>query len=137
VDSSTLGIKSLGGNIGTMQTMQIVMPEQEIVTDAERKKAVNRCQTLLGKEGFSEFWVPAAPAKGRDGFQVIMAAKGPRTVRILVLLEKEVDLEETRTRLLATYAQGETRVYVPWPLRWRLLSNLERWGLDGIAVTGW
>ncbi len=119
-----------------MQAMQMVMSEQEVVTDAERKKAVNRCQTLLGKEGFREFWVPAASGKGRAGSQVIMAAKGPRTVRVLVLLEKEVDLEETRIRLVATYARGETRVYVPWPLRWRLLSNLERWGLDGVAVSG-
>ena len=107
------------------------------MSDAGRKKAVNRCQALLEEEGFKEFWAIAARAGGGAGPTVIVAAKGPRTVRILILVEEEVDLEATRDRLRDSQERGETRAYVPWPLRWRLLSNLDRWRLDGIAVAGW
>jgi hypothetical protein len=120
-----------------MQAMQMIMPRKGVVSDADRMKAVSRCQALLEKEGFIEFRATAIRAKEGAGSPIIRAAKGSRTVRVLILLEKEVDLEETREKLRDSHERGETRVYVPWPLRWRLLSNLERWGLDGIAVTGW
>jgi hypothetical protein len=53
---------------------------------------------------------------------------------VLVLLERDVDSAETRDRIRAALEQGETRICVPWPLKWRALSNLESWGLHGVAV---
>jgi hypothetical protein len=115
--------------------MRMIEPGKQAVSDADRKKAVSRCQALLEEEGFMEFWA-AARARGASP-PVIVAARGPRIVRVLILLEEEVDLDVTREKLRDSHERGETRAYVPWPLRWRLLSNLERWGLDGIAVAGW
>jgi hypothetical protein len=58
-------------------------------------------------------------------------------VRVFVLLDGEVDSPDTRRRIHAAYRQGETRVLVPWPLRWRMLSNVARWDLYGVSVGGW
>ena len=117
--------------------MRMVEPMSRVVSDADRMKAVSRCQSLLREEGFREFWAAATGTRRGGGASLIMAEKGSRMVRVLVVLEKEVDLDETKQRLREAHERGETRAYVPWPLRWRLLSNLERWGLDGIAVAGW
>jgi hypothetical protein len=56
---------------------------------------------------------------------------------VLVLLDEEIDAPETRERIRHAMRDGETRVWVPWPLRWRALSNLERWGVRGVPVLGW
>jgi len=56
---------------------------------------------------------------------------------VLVLLDSEVDSEKTRERIRGRYRLGETRVFVRWPLRWRMLSNVARWDLRGVAVSTW
>jgi len=58
-------------------------------------------------------------------------------VRVVVLSMEEVDETAARRRVHDLVRTGETRVYVPWPLRWRFLSNLDRWRLRGVAVVGW
>ncbi len=116
--------------------MRMMVPKKEVVSDADRTKAVSRCQALLEKEGFVEFWDTSRRENGGTHSPVIVAAKGSRKIRVLILLEKEVDLRETRNKVKDSHDRGETRVCVPWPLKWRVLSNLEAWGLDGVAVTG-
>jgi len=67
----------------------------------------------------------------------LIASNGSRIVQVLVLLDSEVDSEKTRERIRRRYRSGETRVSVRWPLRWRMLSNVARWGLRGVAVSTW
>lgn len=102
------------------------------------QEAVRQSLASLRREGFS---VPEigrgfrARGTQRDG--VLLAAKGPHVVRVIVLLDGDVDSRSTRARVRAAYRRGETRVFVPWTLRWRMLSNVERWGLPGVSVSGW
>ncbi len=101
------------------------------------REAFERSRALLRREGFTVSWVAASSA-GRNGGPVdLLAVNGARVVRVIVLLDGEVDSPETRDRIRAAYRQGETRVYVRWPLSWRVLSNLARWDLRGVAVSGW
>ncbi len=67
----------------------------------------------------------------------LLAIAGSHLVRVIVLQDGEVDAPGTRERIRAAYRKGETRVVVRWPLSWRVLSNLARWGLRGVAVSGW
>jgi len=102
----------------------------------DRREALKRCRTRLAREGFVVSWVIDGPARRSVRPPDLMAAVGPRTVRVFVLLDDEVDARETRDRIRASAREGETRVCVPWRLRWRVLSNLERWSLAGVSVAG-
>lgn len=81
-------------------------------------------------------WVVGTPGKGPAPPE-LHAARAGRLVRVLVLLDSEIEGDETRKRVRAAVREGETRVYVPWPLRWRILTNLERWSVRGVSVAGW
>lgn len=111
--------------------LPVPMPPEE-----DWRDAVRRSSALLRKEGFLVSR-PGGPRSPDDTSPDLTAADGSRVIRVFVLLDREIDAEETRDRLRAAYREGETRVYVPWPLSWRVLSNLTRWGLRGISVLGW
>ena len=101
------------------------------------KGAVNRSRATMRREGFTLSSVRAGPRlRGADPPD-LLATSGARVVRVFVLLDPAVDAEETRQRITAAYRNGETRVFVRWPLRWRMLSNVDRWGLRGVSVTTW
>ena len=82
-------------------------------------------------------WVWPPPKQNGVRPPDLIATNGYRIVRVFVLLEKEVDAASTKNSISASLREGETRVYVPWPLRWRAISNLDRWSVDGVAVAGW
>jgi hypothetical protein len=102
------------------------------------REAFERSRALLQREGFTVSWA-VPPSAGRRGGRPLdlLAVNGPRIIRVIVLLDGDVDSPETRDRIRAAYRRGETRVYVRWPLSWRVLSNLARWDLRGVAVSGW
>jgi hypothetical protein len=110
-------------------------PGAEIGSD--RREALERCRARLARDGFTVSVVVGGPGGHAAGSPDLMAANGSRLVRVLVLLDQEIDAPQTRGRVRRALRDGETWVWVPWPLRWRALSNLDRWGLRGAAVTGW
>jgi len=120
-----------------MQASHASEPEVAMAVAGDRRQALERCRTLLAREGFTVSLVVQAPARRRDRPPELIASSGPRAIRVFVLGEDEVNAPETRSRIRSALKEGETRVYVPWPLRWRVLSNLERWRLRGAAVAGW
>jgi len=101
------------------------------------REALERSSALLRREGFTVSWVVSSPPGNGKRPPDLLVANGSRVIRVIVLLDGEIDAPETRERIRAAYRQGETRVYVRWPLSWRVLSNLARWGLQGVAVSGW
>jgi len=117
-----------------MQAMQSLSRKAISVMEDDRQEALDRCSDLLEEERFSVSWVSGPPLKGGVRPHDILATKFSHAVRVLVLLERDVDSAETRDRIRSALEQGETRVCVPWPLKWRALSNLESWGLHGVAV---
>ncbi len=104
-----------------------------------RRDAVRRTSALLREEGFNISRIAGLDRSARRGARSpdLIAANGPRVIRVFVLIDGQIDADETKDRLRAAYREGETRVYVRWPLSWRLLSNLTRWGLRGVSVLGW
>ena len=120
-----------------MDQSSVSVPNARWAPEDRRLEALDRCRVLLGREGFTVSWVLTAPSSRANGSPDLLAADGPRPIRIIVLLEGEIDDKRTRARIRSALRQGETRVYVPWPLRWRLLSNLERWRLPGTSVVSW
>ncbi len=127
-------------NIGFMVAMQSLdnrnsLPVEEGV-DEGRPETLDRCSNLLEEENFTVSRAPVSPWE--DGIRPpdLVATKGSEVVSVLVLEEDDVDAPETEARVRAAKQRGETRLYVPWPLRWRALSNLQRWGLPGVAVVG-
>lgn len=117
-----------------MQATQSLSRNADIVMEDDRQEALDRCSELLEEENFSVSWVSGPPLKGGVKPHDILATKGFHAVRVLVLLDQDVDAPETKERIQAALEQGETRICVPWPLRWRALSNLDRWGFRGVAV---
>ena len=118
-----------------MTLSQVPTLGERSATDGDRRDAVERCRVLLAREGFA-VWV-VAPSDGRSGRSPeLLAENGARVLRVFVLLDRDVDAPGTRSRIRASLREGETRVCVPWPLRWRMLSNLDRWGLSGVSVAG-
>ncbi len=100
-----------------------------------RVEAIHRCGKLLESQGFR-----VQKPRFRDRRVLppdLIASKRGRLVRIVVVADGEVDERDTRQRILASVRRGETRVYVHWTLRWRALSNLARWEIQGVAVEGW
>lgn len=120
-----------------MAQSSVSVSEARWTPEDRRREALDQCRALLEREGFTVSWVLAAPNPRANGSPDLLAADGPRLIRIVVLLNGEIDDKRTRARIRSALRQGETRVYVPWPLRWRLLSNLERWQLHGPSVVGW
>ena len=102
-----------------------------------RHSAMDRCNGLLTREGFTVSSVPPEPNGTNTRLPDLIASDGLRFVRVFVLTAEEVDAPGTRTGLGEAVREGETRVYAPWALRWRARSNLDRWELDGISVGGW
>ena len=105
--------------------------------DPDQRQALNGATAALRKEGFA---VSAGGAGDRAQSRVrpeLVATNGSRIIQVLVLLDSEVDSEKTRDRIRRRYRLGETRVFVRWPLRWRMLTNVARWGLRGVAVSTW
>ena len=117
-----------------MQALKSNSLTEDRMADDDRMRALNQCSDLLEKESFSVSWVSGPPLKGGIRPHDILATKGFHAVRVLVLLDRDVDDPKTRERIRAALELGETRVCVPWPLRWRALSNLDSWGLSGVAV---
>lgn len=102
----------------------------------DKREALERCRLLLVREGFTVSWVVGSPTKREARSPDLIATKGVRLVRVFVLRESEVDVAETKAGVHSALQLGETRLYVPWPLRWRALSNLERWRFGGVSVGG-
>ena len=104
---------------------------------SERQEAVDASIRGLEREGWRV--LPAA------GVQGIPGNSGPRLIagncthafRVLVVLPEEIDSPGTRAQISNSAKRGETRVFVAWPTRWRMISNLERWGIPGVAVNVW
>jgi len=92
---------------------------------------------LLTREGYTVSQIVGTPGKKGPRPPDLLAAKGLRVVRVFALTERDVNSAETRERIRAAQGEGETLVFVPWPLKWRAISNIERWGLRAVAVTGW
>ena len=107
-------------------------------TKEERREAVSRSRSSLRSEGFAVSSSVHAGSRPRGRKPPdLLAANGPRVVQVFVLLDPAVDAEETRKRVAEAYRHGETRIFVRWPLRWRMLSNVARWGLRGVSVATW
>ena len=106
-------------------------------SDDDRRAPLERCRAVLRREGFTVSWAFIDRVDRGPRPPDLMAANGPRTVRVFVLLDGEIDAAETRERVRAAARDGETRLWVPWPLRWLALSNLDRWGVQGVPVLGW
>lgn len=131
-----MGYKRREGHGIPMVAITAPMSLGRWMIDDDRRVPMERCLAILAREGFTVSWILDGPVR-RLRPPDLMASHGPRTVRVFVLLDDEVDRPETRERIRASAKDGETRVCVPWPLRWRALSNLERWGIGGVAVLGW
>ncbi len=101
------------------------------------REAFEGSSAVLRREGFTVSWVLPPGSSGNHRPPDLLAVSGGRVVRVIVLLDGDVDSAETRDRIRAAYKEGETRVIVRWPLSWRVLSNLSRWDLRGVAVSGW
>ena len=99
--------------------------------------ALNRSRATMRREGFTVSHVRRGSSLRGARPPDLLATNGARVVRVFVLLDRAVDAEDTRRRISAAYRHGETRVFVRWALRWRMLSNVDRWGLRGVAVTTW
>ncbi len=70
----------------------------------------------------------------RSTWPDLVAKSRAHVVNVLIVPDGEVDADRTRARIAASTRSAETRVFVDWRLRWRMLSNLERWGVRGVAV---
>ncbi len=97
----------------------------------KRRTGLDACRRLLEREGFE-----IVDAVGdSSGTEPDLVAEGVgRRIFVIVLVGDEVDSDTTRDRIRRALGQSETRVYAPRILRWRVLSNLERWGLAGAPV---
>ena len=88
-----------------------------------------RCRHVLEHEGFVVRRGTAGPS-----LPDLIASNRAHTLHVLVVPDPEIDAERTRSRIAASVRRAETRVFVTLPFRWRMISNLERWGIDGVAV---
>ncbi len=120
-----------------MEGTRYRVPPVRRVLEQGRREAVIRSSESLRREGFTvSDEIASHRRRGAEGTG-LLAANGGRVVRVIVLLDKDIDSRQTQARVRAAYRRGETRVFVRWPLRWRMLSNVARWGLRGVAVSTW
>src|SRR2546427_12631825 len=96
-----------------------------------RRTAVAACRRLLEREGFE---VLDTPSERDDAEPDLLAKVGPRRISVGVVTDDDGDSEVTQARIRKVVDLVETRVYVPRILRWRMLTNLERWGLAASPV---
>ena len=101
------------------------------------REAFSRSSSLLRREGFTVSRKRTGSRNGSARPPDILATHGARVVQAFVLVDADIDSGETRRRIAAAVRRGETRVFVRWPLRWRMLSNVDRWGLRGVSVATW
>jgi hypothetical protein len=120
-----------------MDTYRILPTTEGCEQLSSRNDVLGRCCVYLAKEGFTVSLVVGVPRGRRPRPPDLIAAKGLRLVRVFALAGEDIDATETKDRIRTAQKEGETLVCVPWPLKWRALSNIERWGLRGVAVTGW
>jgi len=120
-----------------MQSTQALTTPEKPMCEGERKDALTLCCSQLTREGYTVSCIVGIRTRRGPRPPDLLATNGTRVIRVFVLLERELDAAETKVRIKASLHEGETRVYVPWPLRWRALSNLDRWRLDGVAVATW
>jgi len=85
-----------------MQATQSLSRNADIVMEDDRQEALDRCSELLEEENFSVSWVSGPPLKGGVKPHDILATKGFHAVRVLVLLDQDVDAPETKERILAS-----------------------------------
>ena len=116
---------------------RVLSPIEGCVKQSERGDILRRCCAYLTKEGYTVSLVVSVPRSRGLRPPDLIAAKGLRLVRVFTLSDEDIDATETRDRIRTAQKEGETLVCVPWPLKWRALSNIDRWGLRGVAVTGW
>jgi len=124
-------------NIRFMETCRFLPPTEGCEQSSGRNDVLERCCAYLTKEGFTVSLVVSVPRSRGPRPPDLIAAKGLRLVRVFALAGEDIDATETRDRIRTAQKEGETLVCVPWPLKWRALSNIDRWGLRGVAVTGW
>ena len=91
----------------------------------------------LEREGWRV--LPAVGVQGIPGSSRprVIAGNGTHAFRVLVVLPEEIDTPGTRAQISDSAKREETRVFVRWPLRWRMISNLQRWRVPGVAVDVW
>jgi len=97
--------------------------------DEQGHQALSRCRRALEREGFR-----VSELGGRGAGPALLATNGAHRIEAIVVTEAAVDDPKTRSRLRASSARGETRVFVDWRLRSRMVSNLERWKIGGVSV---
>ncbi len=98
--------------------------------DERGHQALSQCRRTLEREGFR-----VSERSGRGADPALLATNGAHRIEVIVVRDAAVDDPKTRSRLRASSARGETRVFVDWRLRWRMMSNLERWKVGGISVS--
>ena len=120
-----------------METYRFLPPTEGCAEYSERGDILERRCAYLTREGYTVSLVVNVPRSRGPRPPDLIAAKGLRLVRVFALAGEDIDAKETKDRIRTAQNEGETLVCVPWPLKWRALSNLDRWGLRGVAVTGW
>jgi hypothetical protein len=93
------------------------------------QQAVSQCRRTLEREGFH-----VSELRGRGADPALLATSGAHRIGVIIVSDAAIDDPKTRSRLRASAARGETRVFVDWRLRWRMVSNLERWRIGGVSV---
>src|SRR5205809_7801254 len=97
--------------------------------DSGWREAVRQSLASLRREGFSvPDLVRGLRARGARRAGVLLAARGPHIVRVIVLLDRGVDSGATRARVRAAHRRRATRAFVPRFIRRRTLSRGGRWG---------
>ena len=99
----------------------------------ERLDALTRCRRTLEHEGFRVSPASELPRTGRGDYDLV-AENAFHRIRVYILASIEIDDPGQRFRLKASAEKGETRVFVEWRVRWRMVSNLQRWEIRGVSV---
>jgi len=130
-------IKRREGDLVIMSKMGGLLGEFMGRIDESRLDALNKCCPILAREGFTVSLVVGGPEKRKVRPPDILAAKGCRIVRVFALTDRDVDSPETERRIRESLREGETLIVTSRSLRWRILSNLDRWKIMGAAVADW
>ena len=104
--------------------------------DKTRQDALSRCRRTLEHEGF-RVSSPSPRTENGAGDSDVLATNVGHRVCVHVVPTAHINDVRTRAHLLASAIEGETRVFVEWPVRWRMVSNLQRWGIRGVSVDTW
>ncbi len=96
-----------------------------------RARLYGPCRQVLECEGFV---IRRTEKPRRPSLPNFVAMNRAHTVNVFIVPDHKIDAERTRSRIAASVRRAETRVFVSWRLRWWMTSNLERWGIGGVAV---